>query len=79
MVPGLAEANSFEALDHVTSNVMLPVVGFLLAIFSGWIMPEQLLRDEIGVGPTMLALLRIVLRYVAPVGIAAAVLTPLFI
>lgn len=75
-VPGLAEANWFEALDHVTSNVMLPVAGFALALFAGWIMPERLLREELGLAGLRLALLRSLLRYVVPLGILAAVLAP---
>jgi NSS family neurotransmitter:Na+ symporter len=79
MVPGLANANWFEALDHVTSNVMLPAGGFALALLAGWVVPDGLLRKELDIGPTMLAILRAILRYVVPVGIAAIVLAPYFI
>jgi NSS family neurotransmitter:Na+ symporter len=79
MVPGLAKANWFEALDYVTSNVMLPAAVFLLAVFAGWIMPDRLLSEEIGIGPTTLAFLRMMLRYIIPSGIAAVVVAPYFI
>jgi neurotransmitter:Na+ symporter, NSS family len=76
---GLANADLFETLDHVTSNVMLPAGGFALALFAGWIVPDGLLlRKELDIGPTMLAILRALLRYVVPVGIAAIVLAPYF-
>jgi NSS family neurotransmitter:Na+ symporter len=78
MIPGLANANWFEALDHVTSNVMLPAGGFALALFAGWIVPERLLREELCIGQTMLAILRAILRYVVPFGITAVVLVPYF-
>jgi NSS family neurotransmitter:Na+ symporter len=79
VVPGLTTANWFEALDHLTSNVMLPAGGLALALFAGWIVPDRLLREELGIGPAMLAVLRALLRYVAPVGIAAVGLAPYFI
>jgi NSS family neurotransmitter:Na+ symporter len=78
MIPGLAKANWFEALDHVTSNIMLPIGGFALALFAGWIVPNRLLREELGIGSTMLAMLRALLRYVVPVAIAAVVVAPYF-
>jgi NSS family neurotransmitter:Na+ symporter len=58
VVPGLTTANWFEALDDLTSNVMLPAGGLALALFAGWIVPDRLLREELGIGPAMLAVLR---------------------
>jgi NSS family neurotransmitter:Na+ symporter len=77
-VPGLSEANWFEALDHVTSNVMLPAGGFALSLFAGWIVSDRLLRQELRLGATTLAILRVLLRYVAPIGIASTVVLPHF-
>src|SRR5262245_10991894 len=77
-LPGLGEATWFEAVDHLTSNVMLPVGGFALAIFAGWILPEHVLQRELQVGRRMLALLRILLRYVVAPAIAAVALLPYF-
>lgn len=48
LVPRLADAGWFEALDYVTSNLMLPVGGFALAVFAGWIVPSQMLAREPG-------------------------------
>jgi NSS family neurotransmitter:Na+ symporter len=75
-VPGLGKANWFEALDYVTSNVMLPVGGFALALFAGWIVPRRLLADELGLGTMASALLRAILRYVVPPVVVAVTLAP---
>jgi NSS family neurotransmitter:Na+ symporter len=75
-VPGLGRANWFETLDHLTSNVMLPLGGFGLALFAGWITPDRLLRDELGLGRVTLAILRVLLRYVVPTAILAVALVP---
>lgn len=72
------DATFFDVLDHITSNVFLPVGGFMLALFAGWVMPVRLLAEELGLSPRSAGLLRFALRYVAPVGIAAATLAPLW-
>jgi NSS family neurotransmitter:Na+ symporter len=79
MLPGLDEASWFEVLDHVTSNVMLPAGGFALSLFAGWVVSDKLLREELGIGRIPLAILRALLRYLVPVGIAGAVLAPTLI
>ena len=75
-VPGLGHANWFEAIDHLTSNVMLPLGGFGLTLFAGWITPNRLLREELGLEREALAVLRVLLRYVVPLAILAVALAP---
>jgi NSS family neurotransmitter:Na+ symporter len=77
-LPAFAEATAFDLLDHVTSNVMLPVGGFGLCVFAGWVLPASFYADELRLGPRDAASLRWILRYLAPAGIAAAALAPLF-
>jgi NSS family neurotransmitter:Na+ symporter len=67
-----AKATPFELLDQLTSNVMLPVGGAALAIFGGWVLPRRILAEELRLGPAATAILRALLRYVVPCGIAAA-------
>jgi neurotransmitter:Na+ symporter, NSS family len=75
-MPRLGQANWFEAIDHLTSNLLLPVGGLGLAVFAGWIAPGGLLRKELGLGPSTLAVLRGLLRYVVPLAILAVALAP---
>jgi NSS family neurotransmitter:Na+ symporter len=70
-VPSFATASVFDLLDHLTSNIMLPVGGFALSVFAGWILPARLLVDELSLRPKTVALLRMLLRYIVPGGIAA--------
>ena len=69
-----AKSTVFDLLDHLTSNVMLPLGGFLLALFSGWIVSPRLLSDELMLGSAAARWLILLLRYVVPAGIAAATL-----
>ena len=74
--PGLATATLFHILDHLTSNALLPLAGFLLAIFGGWVVPESVLMHELGVSRSWVSRLRFLLRFVAPIGIATASIAP---
>jgi NSS family neurotransmitter:Na+ symporter len=69
-------ATLFELLDDLTSNLLLPVGGLGLAIFSGWAIPTRLLADELRLRQPAAKALRFLMRYVAPLGIAAAALAP---
>lgn len=76
-IPALAKATVFDLLDHLTSNVMLPVGGFALALFVGWALPARFLVEELRLGHGAATILRALLRYVAPAAIAMASLAPL--
>ena len=76
-VAGLSEAGFFELLDQLTSNLLLPIGGLLIAVFAGWVAPRRLLVEELRLGETGASALRFLLRYVAPVGIAAAAVAAL--
>ncbi len=70
------DASFFELLDQLTSNLMLPLGGLAIALFAGWAMPRAMLAGELRLGARAAAALRVLLRYVAPAGIAAATLAP---
>ena len=76
-LPAFASATVFDVLDHLTSNVMLPMGGFALAVLAGWVLPARLLAEELGLGAAGAGRLRWILKYVVPAGIAAAALGPL--
>lgn len=65
----------FDLFDFVTAKIMLSLSGFLIAIFIGWYVDKQIVWDEISNGGTLRVrllyrLLRFVLRFIAPIGIA---------
>jgi NSS family neurotransmitter:Na+ symporter len=76
-VPGLAQATVFDLVDHLTSNVMLPISGLAIAVLAGWALPKAFLAEELRMKPGRAAGLRWVLRWVAPAGILVAALAPL--
>ena len=67
--------NIFDLFDFVTAKIMLPVGGFLIAIYTGWICDDKLLRDEVTnhgtVAVGIYGMYRFLVRYVAPVAILA--------
>jgi NSS family neurotransmitter:Na+ symporter len=62
----------FDLIDQLTSNVLLPIGGFGIAVFVGWTVPRSLMANELRLGRAALATLYALLRYVVPAGIAAA-------
>jgi len=66
----------FELIDHLTSNVMLPLCGLALALFAGWVLPRSLLAEELALGARCAALLRFALRWVTPWLIAVTAIAP---
>lgn len=78
-VEGFATATFFDVIDHVTSNVLLPIGGFAMALFAGWAMPARLLREPLRLGGRGTRWLLVLLRYLAPAGIAVVALGGLFL
>jgi neurotransmitter:Na+ symporter, NSS family len=77
-MPAFAGATVFVLLDHFTSNIMLPLGGFALALFAGWVLPAKLLLAELGLKPGTARLLQLLLRTLVPVCIAVVTIFPLF-
>jgi NSS family neurotransmitter:Na+ symporter len=60
-----------DLMDFATANVMLPLGGFLIAVFAGWLMRRESSMEELGGGDTLrYRLWRALVRYLAPVAIA---------
>jgi len=59
----------FDNIDHLTTNIMLPLGGLFIVIFGGWIMCRNSTADELGGAGTLFKLWRVLTRFVAPIGI----------
>ena len=59
----------FDNVDHVTSNIMLPLGGVFIAVFAGWIMCRNSTADELGGAGSIYTLWRVFTRFIAPIGI----------
>ncbi|MGK0673670.1 MAG: sodium-dependent transporter [Halothiobacillaceae bacterium] len=69
--------NFFELLDFLTSNIMLPLGGLLLAVFATWFMRRSSTFEELGLSNTAYTLWRVLTRYVTPLGILVVLLNGL--
>lgn len=63
--------NIFDTLDKLTANILLPLGGLLMAIFAGWVMRTEHVREELGLTARMYPVWRFTLRYVSPLAIVA--------
>jgi NSS family neurotransmitter:Na+ symporter len=60
----------FDLLDYLTANIMLPVGGFLIAVFAAWLMKEHSVTDELALDHGLgYRSWRFLVRYIAPVGV----------
>jgi NSS family neurotransmitter:Na+ symporter len=65
----LAGMTLFDMLDYLTSNIMLPLGGLLIALFAGYFMPGAISREELNLNEGLYRLWFILVRYVAPVAV----------
>ena len=65
--------NSFPLLAIpffiLAANIMLPVGGVLIAVFTAWMMSKDSTFEELNIPPIVYKLWLFVVRYVAPVGV----------
>ena len=63
----------FSLFDYVTSNIMLPFGGLVVAVFVGWFVDRRYVRDQLtnrgSFAMPALPVLMFCLRYIAPLGI----------
>ena len=64
------ENGFFDIFDILTSNIMLPLGGLLVAIFAAWLMSKKSTMDELGLGDGIAyKSWRFAVRYIAPFGV----------
>lgn len=60
----------FDFLDYLTANLMLPIGGFCIAVFCGWVLARNITEDELGLKyPKIFDLWLFLVRYVAPISV----------
>lgn len=66
-----AERTIYSVLDFTMSAILLPVGAFLTAVFLGWFVPADAMRDGAGLrGAAAFRLWRFLLRFVVPPAVA---------
>ncbi|MDE7470681.1 MAG: sodium-dependent transporter, partial [Paramuribaculum sp.] len=72
----------FDLLDDIATNIMLPCVSLLICVYVGWFAPGRLLYNQVTNDGSMKSrlhgVLLFILRYMAPVMIAAILLGRFF-
>jgi NSS family neurotransmitter:Na+ symporter len=72
----------FSTLDHIASNWLLPIGGFLITVAAGWFMTrkstEDELADDTAPGWFHYGAWRFVIRFIAPVAVAMVIFAVIF-
>jgi NSS family neurotransmitter:Na+ symporter len=69
----------FDLLDFMTANIMLPLSGLLIAVYSGWILTQRMTRDELALGSAgAYSAWSLAIRFVAPVAVAVIFVVNLY-
>jgi NSS family neurotransmitter:Na+ symporter len=65
------DLNIFETLDKLTSTILLPLGGLLMAIFAGYFMRRDHAQEELDLNNKAFGLWRIANNFIAPIAILA--------
>ena len=75
----LAGFTFFDALDFLTANIMLPLTGFFIALYVGWVLSPRRVAGELALQNAWLyGLWRFVLRFLAPLAVLVVFVVPLY-
>ncbi len=61
--------NFFGAITDLSTNILQPTGGILFALFAGWVMHKKITTEELQLPSKWYAIWRILIRYIAPLGI----------
>lgn len=66
-----ADFGYFEILDYLTANIMMPFTGLMLALFVGWKIKPEAIREQLAIeNETLFRAWFWLLRWVVPISIA---------
>ncbi|GJL95632.1 MAG: sodium-dependent transporter [Hyphococcus sp.] len=61
-----------ENIDFVVGNILLPLGGLLGALFVGWVVPREIMRDEFhNASDRLFGVWRFLIRYLAPIAVGS--------
>jgi NSS family neurotransmitter:Na+ symporter len=61
--------NFFDVMDQISNNVLLPVGGILIALFSSWLLNKTILDEQLSEDQTFFLSWLWLARIVAPLGV----------
>ncbi|NQD97018.1 sodium-dependent transporter, partial [Pseudomonas sp. CrR25] len=60
----------FDSIDYLTSRILLPLGGLAFALFAGWVLGREAVREELAMrSPVLFNLALWLVRLVAPIGV----------
>ena len=62
--------NFLELMDYITNNIMLPVGGFFISIFVGWVLPNSLVQNYVKLNDQLFKIFIFFLKYISTGAIA---------
>ena len=75
----VGERTFFDFVDYVTQVWMLPIGGFLIVLFAAWVLPKEIVTEQLGFSSGLKWKLWLVLgRVVAPIGVLTVFLYTTF-
>ena len=60
----------FEVVDYLTSSVMLPLGGLVVAIFTGWVMTKKVTEEELQTSGLVYGIWRFAIRWFTPIAVS---------
>jgi neurotransmitter:Na+ symporter, NSS family len=68
----------FDCLDFLTTNIMLPLGGLLIAVFVAWVLSKQTVADELRfTSPRLYNAWRFILMFISPLAVLAVLINGL--
>ena len=62
--------NFLELMDYLTNNIMLPIGGFFISIFVGWVLPNSLVQNYVKLNDQLFKIFIFFLKYISTGAIA---------
>lgn len=66
LLPGMT---FFDSMDYVSNNIMLPLGGMLIALFTGWFLSQDIVARQLQISGGKLITFKVLVRFVAPIGV----------
>ena len=76
-VPLIGDRSIFDFIADLVTNFMVPAGGMLFALFAGWRISTEVARAELGLGDFGFRIWRFLVRFVAPLALAAVFVSQL--
>lgn len=76
-IPIFADANFFDALDGLTSHLLMPIGALFTCVFVGWVADAKLIDKENGLEGALHRFWRFLVRYLCPLALIGIMLSGL--